>query len=101
MGDVYLFWDKLNDSPNILGEDGELYFYSEDSVAINQGAPDEECRHWVHTCKLGDNQPFNNPDRYLWCHPKTGEWIECDNMTPSDFREVYEAAGGLMDYEFR
>lgn len=87
---IFIFWDKLNDEPEILGEDGEFYFYNEDQVAIRQN-PDSG-RNWVKINKMQDVSPLNDFDRFDFFSESTGDWIEWARATKDEIQMIHRAA---------
>lgn len=88
---IFLFWDKVNDELELLGEDGEFSFYSEDSVAIRQG--DESGRYWCELEKLQDLTPLRDWKRFEIMDPETGEWVEWEEAPTSLIQQVQKHAG--------
>lgn len=70
---MILFWDLRNESPEIMDEDGIMWSYGEDSVAVEHDP--NTGRYWMKICKTCDITPFNTPDRFevfdeiqmIWC----------------------------------
>lgn len=74
--DYFLFWDKQNDDLEILDEEGEFWFYSEDSVVLERDENDEDGRSWTRLEKLCDITPLNSDwQRWEVMDPITGEWV--------------------------
>ena len=94
---IWLFWDKLNDEFEFLGDDGNFYGYGEDTVAIDQGAPEEQCRYWMKMCKIREVHPLNESKRYDIFDPRKDDWIQFDNCDEETFREVCLQAGVSED----
>ena len=93
MSEIYLFWDKLNNTPEILGDDGEFYGYNEDVVAIDQGAPDDECRNWYHLEKRLDVTPLNTWQRFEVFDPELERWVPFDSARKELVQEIYKHSG--------
>lgn len=72
MSDLFLFWDKRNDTPELLGEDGEFYSYGEDSIAIARN--EEGGYYWTQLEKLKDVTPLNTPERFEVFNPESNLW---------------------------
>lgn len=87
----FIFWDKETDEPEILGEDGEFYFYGEDAVAINQG--NESGRFWCRLDKLVDVTPLNARERFDILNPETGEWVSFSDVCIELIQQVQRLAG--------
>ena len=90
---MFLFWDKRNDTPEILGDDGLFYSYGEDEVAIEQGCPDSQCRYWIELESRTDITPLNNYHRYDIFDPQLNEWVQCECSRKELWQEVQRLAG--------
>lgn len=90
MTQIFLFWDLLNDTPEILGEDGEFYSYGEDSVAIDQG---NGGRYWMKLCKISNVHPLNSSDRFEIFDPRLDCWTDLSSTDIETYREVFKLAG--------
>ncbi len=90
-GEIFLLWDKLNDSPEILGEDGEFYFYSEDNVVIARGG--EGGRFWTKLNKFTDVTPLNNCDRFDIFDPLENDWVPLISARDELVSEMHKYAG--------
>lgn len=89
---MILFWDTLNDNPEILGDDGQLWYYGEDQVAINQGS--EGGRYWVKLCKVSNSHAFNDSKgRYQIYDPRLNAWVNLQSTHIETYREVYNLMG--------
>lgn len=88
---IFLFWDTLNDSPEILAEDGEFWSYSEDSVAIKQGL--KSGRSWYQLEKLLDVTPLNEPNRFDVYDELLGDWVSCQNSHEKTWAKIQKLAG--------
>ena len=91
MSEIYLFWDLEQNELEILGEDGEFYFYHEDNVAINQG--DESGRSWTKLNKFRDVTPLNDMDRFLVFYPEINDWVDFPSCPPHFVYEILKHAG--------
>ncbi len=89
---IFLFWDKLNDEPEILGEDGEFYFYNQDEVLIQRGDWDG-AQHWVKLNKMQDTTPLNDFERFDFFSEEDDAWISYDSATREQVQAVHRAAG--------
>ncbi len=87
---IFLFWDVTNDTPEILGEDGEFYFYSEDSVAIEQDP--ETGRMWTKSNKMQDITPLNNYDKFEFWSELANDWIPWGSATMAEVKLVHKCA---------
>lgn len=86
---MYLFWDKLNDEFNFLGDDGEFWFYGEDSVAKEQD-PNYE-GYWMRSHKMQELSPLNEWERYdFYC--KTNGWISWGDVDKETLKAVHKHA---------
>lgn len=65
--DLFLFWDKMNDCPEILGEDGDFHSYGEDNV--------DGSRYWYKLNKFTDVTPLNDWERFDIFDPILGDWV--------------------------
>ncbi len=93
MSEIYLFWDKENDTPEILGEDGEFYSYGEDNVAIERN--ESGGRYWVKMNKFTDVTPLNNWVRYEVFDPLLDYWVSWDHAREDFVNEVHRHAGNM------
>lgn len=90
---LYLFWDRMNNIPEILDEDGIFYFFNTDDVAIQQNAPEHQCRNWVSICPMRDITPINKPDRFDIFDEKFNHWVSFDCADESLIRKVQWQCG--------
>lgn len=91
---IYYFWDKMNDELEILGEDGQFYLYGQDTVARDQGDPDEKWQYWLHIHPMQNVSPLNEWDRYELMDPESGEWIPWSSVIHRQklLLEIHKAA---------
>lgn len=91
----YVFWDKRNDEIELLCEDGQFYFYSEDSVAISRDH--DQGRSWTRLEKLTDVTPLNEWDRFEIMDPANGEWVSYGEARVELIQAVQKHAG-IIDW---
>ena len=96
--DLFLFWDKNKDELEILDEHGEFWFYSEDTVEIDQ-TQGEHGRYWTRLEKLMDSTPLNiDAKRFEILDVETGEWLEWEDAPEALIQQVQKLAG-VMDWQ--
>lgn len=84
------FWHNENDHPIILGDDGEFYFYGEDSVSIERGSDDGW--YWCKLNKMQDVTPLNDWSGHEIMDPDTGYWIPWDQAPKELVERVHRQA---------
>lgn len=94
---MFLFWDTEYDRPEILGDDGNFWSYSEDHVAIAQNAPEKQCRYWIKMCKVSNVHPLNTSGRFEVYDPRLGTWGDLSCTHIKTYREIHELAGAMVD----
>ncbi len=90
---IYIFWDTYNDSPIILDEAGEFYYYGEDHVAIYQKLSSDQCRYWNHMDKLTFLTPLNEGRRYDIFDSVIREWYNFAEARVTLVQDVQRHAG--------
>lgn len=88
---IFLFWDKMNDTPEILAEDGSFYSYGEDSVAIKRN--EKGGRFWIELESRQDITPLNYWYRYDIFDTKHNCWIPWQDCRHELVRKVRKQAG--------
>jgi hypothetical protein len=93
----FLFWDKCRDELEILCEDGEFYFYSEDSVAIDQGLASG--RKWTRLEKLRDITPLNSDwAAFQILDWGSGEWVDFGDAR-LELIQAAQKQAGIVDWK--